>query len=85
MKGKFYIEGHRSKTGWDDEDTSLFESDTAYKTIEEATAVARDYFEKEKDLHLAVIYQKDPLGTKVGARMVFRNDEGDLEESNLFY
>lgn len=85
MKGKFYIEGHRSKTGWEDEDTLLFESDASFKTIEEAAAKAREYFEKEKDLHLAVIYQQDSLGVKVGARMIFRNDEGQLEESNLFY
>lgn len=85
MKGEFYIEGHRSKTDWEDENTALFEGDTGYKTIEEATAKAKGYFEKEKDLHLAVIYQKDQLGTRVGARMIFRNQEGDLEESNLFY
>ncbi|MFZ2054147.1 MAG: hypothetical protein WAU81_08105 [Candidatus Aminicenantales bacterium] len=85
MKGKFYIEGHKSKTGWEDESTLLFEGDTEYDTLEEATAKAKEYFEKEKDLHLVVIYQQDKLGVKEGARMIFRNDEGHLEESNLFY
>ena len=85
MNGPFYIEGHRSKAGWEDEDTLLFEGDASYKTIEEAAAEAKGYFEKTKDLHLVVIYQQDKLGVKEGTRMIFRNDEGQLEESNLFY
>ncbi len=85
MKGPFYIEGHKSKTDWDDESTALFGGDTDYGTLVEATTKAKGYFEKEKDLHLVVIYRQDKLGIKEGARIIFRNDEGQLEESNLFY
>jgi hypothetical protein len=85
MKGQFYIEGHKSKADWEDENTALFEGDTGYNTLDEATAKAKEYFEKENDLHLVVIYKQDKLGVKEGARMIFRNDEGQLEESNLFY
>ena len=85
MKGPFYIEGHRSKTGWEDEDTSLFEGDTAFKNLEEATSKAKAIFSEKKDLHLVVIYQQDSTGVKEGARLIFRNDEGQLEESTLFY
>ena len=85
MKGSFYIEGHRSKSGWEDENTALFEGNTGFDTLEKATAKAKEYFQKEKDLHLVVIYKQDMLGVKEGARMIFRNDEGHLEESNLFY
>jgi hypothetical protein len=85
MSGSFYIEGHRSKTGWEDENTALFVGDTGFDTLEKATAKAKEYFKKEKGLHLVVIYKQDKLGVKEGARMIFRNDEGHLEESNLFY
>jgi C4-type Zn-finger protein len=85
MKGTFYIEGHKSKGGWEDETTLILQDDKGYSTLEEATAKAREYFEKEKDLHLAVIYQEDKMGTKEGAKMIFRDDEGALEESPLFY
>jgi C4-type Zn-finger protein len=85
MKGKFCIEGHKSKGGWEDETTLILQDDKGYSTLEEATAKAREYFEKEKDLHLTVIYQEDKMGTKEGAKMIFRDDEGTLEESLLFY
>jgi C4-type Zn-finger protein len=85
MKGKYYIEGHKSKGGWEDEITLILQDDKGYSTLEEATTKAKEYFEKEKDLHLAVIYQEDKMGTKEGAKMMFRDDEGALEESLLFY
>jgi hypothetical protein len=85
MKGPFYIEGHKSKTGLEDENTALFEGNTGFDSLEEASAKAKEYFEKEKGLDLVVIYQQDQLGFKQGARMIFRNDEGHLEESDLFY
>jgi C4-type Zn-finger protein len=85
MRGKFYIEGHKSKGGWEDEITLILQDDKGYSTLEEATTKAKEYFEKEKDLHLAVIYQEDKMGTKEGAKMMFRGEEGELEESLLFY
>jgi|GEM_PF-998814 len=85
MKGRFYIEGHKSKGGWEDESTLILHDDKGCGTLEEATTKAREYFEKEKDLHLAVIYQQDQEGMKVGAKMIFRGEEGGLEESLLFY
>lgn len=85
MKGKFYIEGHKSKDGWEDELTLILQDDKGYGTLEEATTKAREYFDKETGLHLAVIYQEDDQGNKVGAKMIFRGEEGDLEESPLFY
>jgi hypothetical protein len=85
MKGKFYIEGHKSKGGWEDESTVILQDVKGYSTLEEATTRAKEYFGKEKDLHLAVIYQEDDSGNKEGAKMIFRGDEGALEESLLFY
>jgi hypothetical protein len=85
MKGKFYIEGHRSKGGWEDESTLILQDSKGYSTLEEATGRAKEYFGKEKDLQLVVIYQADNSGIKEGAKMVFRGEEGELEESPLFY
>ena len=85
MKGKFYIEGHKSKAGWEDESTLVLQDEKGYGTLDDATARAREYFEKDKELHLAVIYQQDNDGNKEGAKMIFRGDEGALEESLLFY
>ncbi len=85
MKGEFYIEGHKSKGGWEDESTVILQDDKGYGSLEEATAKAKEYFEKDDELHLAVIYQQDQEGTKEGAKMMFRGDEGELEESLLFY
>lgn len=85
MKGKFYIEGHRSKGGWEDESTLILEDSQGYASLDEATVKAKEYFEKEQALQLTVIYQQDKDGTKEGAKMIFRGDEGVLEESLLFY
>lgn len=40
---------------------------------------------QQKTKILSIIYQKDQEGTKEGAKMMFRGDEGELEESLLFY
>jgi len=83
--GKFYVEGHRSKAGWEDESTLIVPADQAYNTLEDAAAKAREYFEKQNDLGLAVIFQQDAEGSKEGLKLIFRDDEGELEESDLFY
>jgi hypothetical protein len=84
-QGKFYVEGHRSKTGWEDESTLIVPAEQGYDTLEEATAKARGYFEARSELGLAVIFQQDAEGTKEGLKFIFRNDEGGLEESDLLY
>jgi hypothetical protein len=83
--GKFFVEGHRSKANWEDESTMILPADQGYDTLEEATARAREHFEKEKEMGLAVIFQQDAEGTKEGLKLIFRNEEGQLEESALFY
>jgi hypothetical protein len=85
MSRKFYIEGHKSKENWEDENTIIIESSEGFKTVEEATIKAREYFDKEKDLGLMVIFKKGSLGSKEGVKFIFKNDEGSLEESLLFW
>ncbi len=84
-RGKFYVEGHRSKTDWEDESTVIVPADEGYDSLEAAAAMAREHFDREKAMGLAVIYQQDAEGTKEGLKLIFRNDEGELEESDLFY
>jgi hypothetical protein len=84
-RGKFYVEGHRSKSGWEDEGTMIVPADRGYDTLQEAVAKARASFEARPELGLAVIFQQDPGGTKEGLKLIFRDDEGGLEESDLLY
>jgi hypothetical protein len=85
LKGKFYLEGHKCKANWEDESTLIVQAGQGFNTLEEATAKAKEYFESEKELGLAVIFRQDAEGTKEGVKLIFRNDEGQLEESALFY
>ena len=85
MSGKFYIEGHKSKENWEDENTLIVEGGEGYSSLEEATEKAREYFDHQKELGLMVIYQKDSEGSKEGVKFIFKNDEGSLEESDLFW
>jgi hypothetical protein len=83
--GRFYVEGHKSKENWEDENTIIIPGNQGFATLAEATAKAREHFEQEKGLGLIVIYQQDAEGAKEGIKIVFRNDEGELEETGLFY
>jgi hypothetical protein len=83
MREKFYIEGHKPKTSLEDENTLIIGQDEGYQTLEEATRKAREYFENKKELGLTVIYREDPFGVKKGIKLIFKNNEGELEESCL--
>jgi hypothetical protein len=84
MSKKYFIEGHKPKTKLEDENTLVFDGE-AYSTIDEATAKAREYFQKQKDLGLTVIYEQDPDGTREGIKFIYKDEEGKLEESSLFW
>ncbi|MGB8952525.1 MAG: hypothetical protein WCC06_07650 [Candidatus Aminicenantales bacterium] len=83
MSEKFYIEGHKPKTSIDDEETLIIDRDQSFETLEEATQKAKEYFEKKKELGLTVIYKEEPTGMKEGVKLIYRDDEGNLEESLL--
>lgn len=85
MTNRFYIEGHKPKQSLEDENTLLVESEEAFPTVEEATARAREYFDKEQELGLMIIYTLNEEGTKEGIRFIFKNAEGELEETDMFW
>lgn len=85
MSRKFYIEGHKSKENWEDENTIIVESNEGFKTVDEATTRAREYFDKEEELGLMVIFKRGSEGSKEGVKFIFKNDEGNLEESLLYW
>ncbi len=85
MSRKFYIEGHKSKENWEDENTIIVESNEGFKTVDEATTRAREYFDKEEELGLMVIFKRGSEGSKEGVKFIFKNDEGSLEESLLYW
>lgn len=84
MSKKYFIEGHKSKTKIEDEETMVFDRES-FKTLEDATTKAKEYLEKEKDLSLTVIYKEDPDGTREGVKFIYKDEEGKLEESSLFW
>jgi hypothetical protein len=85
MAGKFYIEGHKSKENWEDENTVIIESSEDFSSLEEATTRAKEFFDKEKELGLMVIFREGREGSKEGVKFIFKTDEGNLEESDLFW
>jgi len=84
MSRKYFLEGHRPKTQLDDENTMIFDGE-GFTTVEEATARAKELFEQKTELGLAVIYQEEPDGTRHGLKFIYRDDEGKLEESSLYW
>lgn len=84
MSEKYFIEGHKSKTKLEDEDTLVFDGES-YETLEKATAKAKEYLEEGKDVSLTVIYKENLDGTREGVKFIYKGEEGKLEESSLFW
>ncbi|MGB2908317.1 MAG: hypothetical protein WBB73_14535 [Candidatus Aminicenantaceae bacterium] len=80
MKEYFYIEGHKSKTDYSDEETLMLEDSHAYASEERALTKAKEYFDEKNELTLVVIYKAVKLGDKYGHKYLFRNQDGILEE-----
>lgn len=84
MSERYFIEGHKSKTKLEDEDTLVFDGES-YETLEKATAKAKEYLEEGKDVSLTVIYKENLDGTREGVKFIYKGEEGKLEESSLFW
>jgi Ser-tRNA(Ala) deacylase AlaX len=84
MSEKYFIEGHKSKTKLEDEDTLVFDGESC-ETLEKATAKAKEYLEKGKDVSLTVIYKENLDGMREGVKFIYKGEEGELEESSLFW
>ena len=80
MKAYFYIEGHKSKTDYDAEETLVLDDKHAYASEEKATAKAREYFDQNDEISLVVIYKGLKLGDRIGFKYLFRNQDGQVEE-----
>jgi len=84
MSKKYFIEGHKSKMNLEDENTLVFDGE-GFETVEKASAKAKEYLEKEKDVNLTVIYKEDADGTREGIKFIYKGQEGEIEESELFW
>ncbi len=80
MSKKYFIEGHKPKTKFEDEETLLIDNAAAYKSLKEATSKALEYFDKQEELGMAVIYEVDKNGNREGIKFVHRDDEGNIQE-----
>ena len=84
MSAKYFIEGHRPKKSLEDEETLAIDRE-GYETLEDATIKAKDFFEKESDLGLAVIYKEHPDGTREGVKFIYKEEDGTFEDSPLYW
>lgn len=84
MSGTYFVEGHRPKTSVQDEETLTFNYHGC-ATVEEAMAKAKEFFEKEQDLGLAVIYRKELDGTSEGVKFIYKDEDGTFEEFPLYW
>jgi hypothetical protein len=80
MREYFFLEGHKAKTDYGTEDTLILDDTHAYATEEKAVGKAKEYFDKNQELSLIVIYRGTKLGDKYGIKYIFRNQDGMLEE-----
>jgi hypothetical protein len=85
MKCTYYFEGHKAKSSLEDENTLLVGRSEACATLEEATQKARGHFDKEKELSLAIIYKEESQGHREGVLFIYKDEEGKLEESSLYW
>lgn len=85
MKEKFFIEGHRSKTSYEHEETLILDDKKAYASEKDASAKAKEYFEKDENIGLILIYKKTGLGEKTGIKFIHRDMEGALEEIDSWW
>jgi hypothetical protein len=85
MSATYSVEGHKSKTAMDDEQTELFLLADVSPSLEGAVAKAKECFSQDSRLGLAVIYKENPSGGRQGLKFIFRNSEGKLEEADLYW
>ncbi|MFO7867108.1 MAG: hypothetical protein R6V02_09905 [Candidatus Aminicenantes bacterium] len=81
MKNKFFIEGHKSKSNYDQEDTLVLNDKQFYSSEEEATQKAKESMTSNPDLGLVVIYkQGQEKDDREGIKFLYRTKENELEE-----
>lgn len=79
MKVKYYINGHKSKTDYSYEDTLILEDKKAYASEEDALKKAKEYFKKDGNIQLIVIYKGLEMGPKQGTKFLFKDKDGNIE------
>jgi len=85
MNETYSVEGHKSKTTMDDEQTELFLLANVSPTLEGAVAKAKERFGQDSQLGLAVIYKDQPTGDRQGLKFIFRDSEGRIQEADLYW
>ncbi len=84
MSESYFIEGHKSKTRLEDEETLVLNRQ-GYTSLDEATAKAKELFAHDQDLGLAVIYKREPDGSAAGVKFIYKDEEGTLEDLPLYW
>lgn len=85
MSTQYHFEGFRPKATSDEEETKVLDHTQELPDMEAATAKAREFLEKDKELGLAVISKHSPTGDHQGLKFIFRDKEGNFEEGDLYW
>jgi hypothetical protein len=83
MKESFFIEGHKSKSNFEDENTLILKDNQVYSSEEEATDKARENIKSNPDIDLVVIFKRNPdteEDEREGIKFLFRTKENEVQE-----
>ena len=80
MEVKYFVEGHKPKADYADENTLIIEPEVAFTSVEDAIAEARSLFEQKNELGLAVILKEGYSGDRELVKFLFRDDTGGVDE-----
>lgn len=83
MKKKFFIEGHKSKSNFEDENTLVLEDSNPYSSEKEATQKAKENMKSNPDIDLVVIFKQNPDNKedeREGIKFLFRTKENEVQE-----
>jgi hypothetical protein len=83
MKDAFYIEGHKSKADYEDEETLILNDKNAYASEEEATRKAQKNMQSNPEIDLVVVYKRnreDEQDEREGIKFLFRTKENEIQE-----
>jgi hypothetical protein len=83
MKDTFFIEGHKSKSDFEDENTLILKDSNPYSSEKEATEKAKENMKSNPDIDLVVVFKKSPDNEedeREGIKFLFRTKENEIQE-----
>lgn len=79
MRKKFFIRGYKKKANF-----PILYDDETY-SLEEASAKAKEYFEKIGPLSKVIIFEQEKGGKEKAAKFIVKSEVGKLEEIGYWW